>query len=447
MKIISAEYILPISESPIKNGAIAIESDKIIAVGKRGDLLKKFPEAIYEDFGDSAIMPGLVNCHTHLELTAMRGFLDRFDDDFYSWLITLTKTRAENLTNEDVEISAMLGALEGLKSGITCFGDIGRWGTAGFNALIANGGRGILFQETEFSPDDKTAESDFEKLIEKFSVLKESETSRVKVGISPHAPYTVSRKLFEKISDFAIRENIKITIHAAESEQEQNLMQNGEGFFAKLYQEQEINWESPQCSTIQYLERIGVLEAKPILAHCVKVSETDISLISKSHSKIAHCPKSNAKFGHGIAPFEKFLNKNIKVGFGSDSMASNNTCDILEESRFATLLARTLEDKERFIHAEEIIKTATFGGAEALGLDKKIGTLEAGKQADLIVISLDATAQQPVHDVYTTILFATSGKDVSLTMVNGEEICRNGISTKVDEEELTAKMKEISNKM
>ncbi len=447
MKILSAEYVLPISEIPIKNGAIAFENDKIIAVGEKTKLTEKFPEASCEDFGKSAIMPGFVNCHTHLELTVMRGFLDRFDDDFYSWLITLTKTRAGNLTAEDIETSAMLGALEGVKAGITCFGDIGRWGAAGFKALKENGLRGIIFQETEFSPQNETAENDFEKLIEKFSALKEFETNLVKTGLSPHAPYTVSRKLFEKITNLAIRENTAITIHAAESEQEQNLLQKGEGFFAKLYNEQEINWESPKSSTIEYLENIGVLEAKPLLAHCVKVSEKDIRSIAESGSKIAHCPKSNAKFGHGIAPLEKFLNKNIAVGFGSDSMASNNTCDILEEARFAALLARIREDKKRFIHAEEIIKTATLGGAKALGLDKITGTLEADKQADLIVISLDEAAQQPVHDIYTALLFATSGKNVKMTMVAGEEIYRNGISAKVDEKELTAKLNEIAGKM
>lgn len=447
MKILTADYVLPISDAPIRNGAVAIENDKITAIGGKDEIIQTFPEFPVEDFTDSAIMPGFVNAHTHLELTVMRGFLDGFDDDFYSWLITLTKTRAENLTDEDIEISAMFGALEGAKAGVTCFADIGRYGFAGFEALKKNGLRGILYQETEFAPDNKNADENFEKLKDKYLELKAGETNLVKAGLSPHAPYTVSEKLFEKIAAYAIRENIPVSIHAAESAPEQNLMQNGEGFFAKLYEEQCINWSSPNCSTIEYLEKIGVLEAQPLLAHCVKVSDEDMNLISRSKSKIAHCPKSNAKFGHGIAPFEKFLDKQISVGFGSDSMASNNTCDILEEARFAALFARTREDKSRFIHAEEIIKTATIGGAKALGLDKQIGTLEAGKQADLIVISLADVFQQPVHDIYTTLLFATSGKNVRCTMVAGEEVYRDGIAAKVDEQEIKAKVKEIADKM
>lgn len=447
MKILSAEYILPIAASPIKNGAVLIENDKILAVDSKSELVKKFPKASIEDFGKAVIMPGFVNCHSHLEITVMRGFLDEFDDDFSSWLLKLTKTRAEKLTDEDIKISSMLGAFEGVRAGVTCFGDIGRWGIAGLNALKQNGLRGVLFQETEFSPDNKTAVIDFEKLKEKFSHLKSEETNLVKVGISPHAPYTVSRKLFEKIADFAVTEKIKTTIHVAESTQEQNLMQNGQGFFADIYAKQNVNWESPKCSTIEYLSKIGVLNSKPLLAHCVKVSESDIHLISESGSTIAHCPKSNAKFGHGIAPLEAFLDKKIAVGFGSDSMASNNTCDILEESRFATLLARTRVEKERFIQAKEIIDTATYGGAKALGLENEIGTLETGKQADIIVISLETVAQIPVHNVYSALLFASNSGNVQMTMVAGKEIFRNGISKKIDELKLKNQIEIITNKM
>ncbi len=447
MKIISAEYVLPISHTPLPNGAVAIENDKIIAVGQKSEITEKYPGATTEDFGKSAILPGFVNCHSHLELTAMRGFLDEFDDNFSAWLITLTKVRAEILTDEDIEIAAMFGALEGVRAGVTCFGDIGRWGKAGFNALRENGLRGILFQETEFSPDNKTASEDFEKLKAKFLELKANETDLVKAGISPHAPYTVSRELFQNIAGYALKEDFQISIHAAESIEEQNLMQTGTGFFAAIYEQQNIRWESPLCSTIEYLEKIGVLNARPLLAHCVKVSDADIEKISRSGSRIAHCPKSNAKFGHGIAPFNKFLAKKIAAGFGSDSMASNNTCDILEEARFATLCSRTLEDKKKFIKATEILETATLGGAKALGLEDQIGTLEAGKQADLIVISLENTAQMPVHDVQTALLFASNARDLQMTMIAGEEIYRDGVSKKVDERELKAKIEEIKAKM
>ena len=447
MKILSADYVLPISAKPIENGAVVIEKDKIIAVGSREKLVEKFPAATHENFGEAAIMPGLVNAHSHLEITAMRGFLDDVEEDFYSWLMKLTKTRAEKLTEEDIETAAILGAVEGASAGVTCFGDIGRYGKAGFEALKKVGLRGVLFQETDFSPKNEEAENDFNKLKDKFLVLKESETNLVKVGISPHAPYTVSRKLFEKITDYALDNDIKISIHAAESNQENEFFLTGEGFFAGMYKNLNLEWNAPRISPIKYLSEIGVLQTKPLLAHCVKVSEQDIDIIAANEARIAHCPKSNAKFGHGIAPLEKFLDKKIKVGFGSDSVASNNTCDILEEARFAALFARSLEGKKRFLNAEELIKAATLGGAAALGLENEIGTLEAGKQADLIVVSLDNAAQMPVHDVYSAILFASGARDVRLTLVAGEEIYRDGQAKEVGETEIKSRIKKITQKM
>ncbi len=447
MKILSAPFVLPISAEPFENSAIAVEKDKIVAVGAIEKLSEKFPEAKQEHFSEAVIMPGFVNAHSHLEISAMRGFLDDVEGNFYSWLIKLTKTRAEKLDEQDIKISAKLGAVEGARAGVTCFGDIGRMGKAGFEALKQTGLRGVLFQETEFSPDNKTAEIDFENLREKFLEIKETETGLVKAGISPHAPYTVSRKLFEKITDYALAENIKITIHAAESTEEQELMINGTGFFAEIYKKFGFEWHTPKLSSVEYLDKIGVLRAKPLLAHCVKVSDKDIELIKQSDSRIAHCPKSNAKFGHGIAPLEKFLDKKIKIGFGSDSVASNNVCDILEEARFAALWARNLNDRKRFLNAKEIIETATLGGAKSLGLENEIGTLEAGKQADLIVISLDEPAQMPVNDIYSALLFASNARDVRLTMVGGEEIYRDGEIKTIDENEIKVKIREIGAKL
>jgi cytosine/adenosine deaminase-related metal-dependent hydrolase len=447
MKIYTADYVLPICGEPIANGAVAIENDKIVAVGAARKLTEDFPDAVRDDFGEAALLPGFINTHSHLEITAMRGFLDTVEHDFYNWLIKLTKTRGEKLTDEDVENAAVFGALEGVKAGVTCFGDIGRLGKAGFEALKTNGLRGVLFQETEFSPDNKTASEDFETLLEKYSQLKETETSLVKAGLSPHSPYTVSRKLFEKIAEYALSEKVKISVHAAESSEEQNLMLNGEGFFSAVYAKYGYQWHSPRCTSIEYLEETGILGTKPLLAHCVKVSSGDIDLISASDSRIAHCPKSNAKFGHGIAPLEKFLDARIRLGFGSDSVASNNVCDILEEARFAVLSARTLCDAKRFIEPKEAIETATLGGAKSLGLESKIGTLEIGKQADLIVVSLENAAQQPVHDVYSALLFASNARDVRLTMVAGEEIYRDGESKKIDEAEIKAKLREMKAKM
>lgn len=425
MKILAAEHVLPISSEPIAHGSVAIEDDNIVAVGTRDDIVSRFPDSEVADFGQAAILPGFVNCHSHLEITSMRGALDDVEHDFGSWLLKLNEIRS-GLSPDDIEATAVSGATEGAHAGVTCFADIGRYGEAGLTALKKVGLRGVLFQETQFSPDNTTAVDDFAKLKEKFVSLREESTELVEVGLSPHSPYTVSRKLFELIARYAGDENVKVTIHAAESIAEDALLTRGDGFFIDLYRKLGVEWEVPHCSPIEFLSKTGILAAHPLLAHCVTVSDRDIETIAASGSRIAHCPKSNAKFGHGYAPFEKFLDSGIAVGLGSDSVASNNVCDLLEESCFAAFSARNRPDRKRFVSAREVLEAATLGGAKALGLDHKIGTLEAGKQADIAVVSLSNVAQLPINDIEAALVFSSNARDVVLTMVAGTEIYKAG---------------------
>ena len=416
MKILAANHVLPISSGPIVNGAVAIDGAQIAVVGTRDEIERQFPGVDIEDLGEAAIMPGMVNCHSHLEITSMRGCLDDVEHDFSAWLLKLNGLRS-GLSDDDILAAAVNGAKEGARAGVTCFGDIGRLGHAGVNALKTVGLRGVVFQETGFSADNRTADDDFLKLAAKFELLKGDETELVRVGLSPHSPYTVGSRLFELIAQYSILNRVPLTIHAAESMDEHELMTQGTGFFTSIYEKYGVDWNSPHCTPIEYLERLGVLSTQPLLAHCVVVSDSDIKRIAANGAKIAHCPKSNAKFGHGYAPFEAFLDAGIAVGLGSDSVASNNTCDLLEESRFATLVARNRDRgtsphevranlPRRFISAKQMLETATLGGATALGLDAIIGTLDAGKQADIAVVSLSNFAQQPVSDVHTALVFA-----------------------------------------
>ena len=421
MRILAADHILPISAPVISRGAIAFEDDVITAVGPLDDVLAQFPDVALEDLGEAAILPGLVNCHSHLEITSMRGALDDVEHDFAAWLLKLNGLR-ENLSPEEIEEAAIAGAREGAEAGVTCFGDIGRMGEAGLHALKTVGLRGILFQETEFSPDNRTANDDFIKLAAKFEKLHAEQTDLVKVGLSPHSPYTVGSSLFELIAQYSIINKVPLTIHASESANEVELLTCGTGFFTDVYERYSVEWVSPLCTPIAYLDRLGVLSAQPLLAHCVNVTDDDIRRIAASGSKIAHCPTSNAKFGHGYAPLESFLDSGIDVGLGSDSVASNNVCDLLSESRFAALAARNRPGSKRFITAKEMLETATLGGACALGLDGSIGSLEPGKQADIAVISLTHTAQQPIHDIHTALVFSSNARDVVMTIVAGKTV-------------------------
>lgn len=421
MKVLAAQFVLPVSSEPIRDGAVAIDGAEIAAVGTAEEIKAAYPNASFEDFGTAAILPGFVNCHSHLELTAMRGALDGVEHDFSAWLLKVNALRAA-MTDEEIIEAAYQGALEGAAAGVTCFGDIGRMGKAGVSALKRAGLRGIVFQETEFSADNRTADDDFLTLAAKYENLREEETELIKVGISPHSTYTVSSRLFELIAQYSIINRVPLSIHAAESADEMMLLTKGEGFFTEVYEKFGVEWHSPLCSPIEYLEKLGVLSARPLLAHCVHISESDIARIASNGAKVAHCPKSNAKFGHGVAPLEAMLDAGISVGLGSDSVASNNVCDLLEESRFAALGARNRPGSQRFISARDALETATLGGAKALGLDHLIGTLEPGKQADMAVISLDYPSQLPVQDIEAALVFSSNGRDVNITLVAGSRI-------------------------
>lgn len=440
---------MPVASAPVEDGAVAVAGERIVAVGERVTLLHQFPEASPEDFGEAVIMPGLVNCHTHLELTAMRGFLEREEGDFFAWLKKLTLARLERMTPDDLHVSATWGAVEAARAGITCVGDASDAASASMRALRDTGLRGIVYQES-FGPDQKLARAHLEKLREKISHLREYESERVRAGVSPHAPYTVSAPQLELISEYALTESLPLMMHAAESEAEDLLIRHGRGPFAEGFARRGIEWNAPGISTIKYLQRHGVLRTRPLLAHCIRVDAEDMLVLGETDARIAHCPKSNAKLGHGRAPFAAFVARGLKVGIGSDSVASNNTCDLLEEARFAALLARAGGDvvkEQRMIGATDLLKAATVGGACALGLDEQTGALALGWQADLTVVSLAGTHQQPAYDPATALIFASNGRDVLMTMVAGQEIYRDGRMLTVDEERLRARMKEIEGRL
>jgi len=428
--IYSARWVLPIISQLIEDGAVAFESSNIIAVGPRTEIVSRFPDSRTEDFGEAAILPGFVNTHSHLELTVMRGFLEREENEFFAWLRKLTLARLA-MSVEDLLVSATCGAIEAARAGVTCLGDASSAALQPMKALREIGLRGIVYQES-FGPDPGLAGENVAQLREQISELRALEDGLVRVGVSPHAPYSVSGRQLELISCLAIDENLPLMMHAAESHAEKLFMLEGRGVFAEGLRARRIEWQAPGISTIQYLKRHGVLETSPLLAHCINVDERDLELIKEHSASIAHCPKSNAKLGHGRAPFAEFIKREIKVGLGSDSVASNNTCDMLEEARFAMLLARL--DME--VTAAQTLYGATLGGAQALGKDDQIGALAEGMQADITVVSLDGAHQQPVRDPTAALVFASSGRDVLLTVVAGQEIYRYGRLKGVDEGQL-----------
>ena len=430
--IYSARWVLPVAAPPIEDGAVAVEGQHIVGVGRRAEIVQRFPEFCVVLLGEAVILPGLVNTHTHLELTALRGYLENEEPDFFAWLRKLTLARLERMTPDDIRVSATWGACEAARAGITCVGDASDSAMMSMLALRDVGLRGVVYQES-FGPDARLANENFEKLKSKVDELRGVENELVRAGVSPHSPYTVCAPQLEMIAELAHAERLPVMMHAAESEAEDQLLRTGCGPFAEGLARRSIEWQAPAVSTIQYLKQIGILDTRPLLAHCIRVDDADIETLRSSGATVAHCPKSNAKLGHGRAPFAKFLDAGIAVGLGSDSVASNNTCDILEEARFATLVSRAAGMR---ITAEDALKAATFGGA-----------LREGAPADLTVVSLSGVHQVPNHDPVATLIFASSGRDVVLTVVAGNEVYRDGRVSNVDEDRLRARITEIQQKL
>ncbi len=441
-----ARWVLPISSERIEDGAVAVEGTRIMGVGGRSALRSRFPEAHVREFGTAAILPGLVNAHSHLELTAMRGYLDDVESDFSGWLRKLTTARMQRMSPDDLYISATWGAVEAARAGVTCLGDASDGASAALRALSDVGLRGTVYQEG-FGPDPLLAREHFEKLREKIFKLREYESPIVRLGVSPHSPYTVSAPQLELIGDFALAERLPLMMHAAESLAEDQLVREGRGPFAVGLARRGIEWRAPGVSTIQYLKALGVLRTRPLLAHCIRVDEADIETIKEAEASVAHCPKSNAKFGHGHAPFASFVERGLNVGLGSDSVASNNNCDLLEEARFAALMSRASDSQsgsKRMMGAGDVLFAATLGGARALGLDDQTGAIVEGLQADLVVIGLDGAHQLPIYDPAHALVFASSGRDVRLTVAAGREVFTEGHVNTVDEDYLRGRMKEIA---
>lgn len=427
--IYSARWVVPSSAAAIENGAVVVEGQSIAGVGPLDQIVAKFPAAKIESLGEAVILRGLFNTHTHLELTALRGYLENEENDFFAWLRKLTIARLERMTPDDIRVSATWGACEAVRAGITCVADASDSGLQSMLALQEVGLRGVVFQES-FGPDARLAQENVEKLKIKLGELRDQESELVRAGVSPHAPYTVCGPQLESIAELALLEGLSVMMHAAESEAEDLLLREGCGAFAEGLARRSIDWKAPGMSTIQYLKQVGILETQPLLAHCVRVDDNDIETLLETGCAVAHCPKSNAKLGHGRAPFAKFIEAGVLVGLGSDSVASNNTCDILEEARFATLLSRAAGAP---VSAEQALRGAMFGGQ-----------LSEGAQADLIAVKLTGVHQTPGYDPIATLIFASSGRDVILTVIAGREVYRDGRVTTVDEERLRARINEIT---
>jgi 5-methylthioadenosine/S-adenosylhomocysteine deaminase len=377
--------VRPVSGPDINDGTVVVEDDLIAFVGPRSSA----PPGKDVELGDVILAPGLVNAHTHLDLTVLRG---RFDGlAFFEWIRALTAARAE-LSPEQLLESARAGIRDGLLAGITTYADTAP-NDAPFDAMRELGVRGIAYREV-FGPDPKQCAASMAGLREAVSAMRSRETELVHVGVSPHAPYSVSDDLFAAAALFASEERLPLATHVAESLDESQLVADGNGAFADFLRGREIAVAPRGRTPIDMLARNGVPGANALLIHCICCDERDIATIAQHECGAATCPMSNRYFGHGTAPVEAMRAAGVRLGVGTDSMASNERMDVLHEARLA--LGAAAGERAAW-------ELATLGGARALRLDRLVGILEIGKQADLAAFPRDAPPDQPTRATFAAV--------------------------------------------
>jgi cytosine/adenosine deaminase-related metal-dependent hydrolase len=405
VRILSADWVVPVEGAPIRDGAVAIEDGRIAAVGPAADLGEG------EHFADAVILPGFVNAHTHLEYATYAGFGDGLD--FPTWL-GLHIERKRNLDYEDMEASARYGALECLRSGVTTVGDASFSGAAA-TACAELGLRAIVYLEVF---GDGTGEIE-EQVERKRARVADAFSETVRVGISPHAPYTCSLDHYRAAAEL----RLPIVTHLAESEAETAWVRDGTGPWQAL-----AEFLVPPLGTtgIRALAQAGLLGPTVLAAHCVQADAEEIELLAAYDVAVAHCPRSNALLGCGTAPLAALRDVGIRVCIATDSPASTPSFDMFDELRAAIAAARARERRPDALTAADALELATLGGARALGLDDEVGSLMPGKQADLTVLTLAESPFVPWEDPVTAAVLGGSPERVVATLVSGNSRYERG---------------------
>ena len=398
-RVLSADWVLPIEGPPIEDGAVAIDDGRIAAVGTRDEL------GAGTHYDDAVLLPGFVNAHSHIEYAVYAGFGDSLTD-FAEWIRLHTERKRRIGWEEYVDI-ARLGAAECLRSGIATIGDCSFSGAAAV-AMDELGLRGIAYLEV-FGADPAESMEHFEELRHRAAAHF---GERVAVGVSPHAPYSVSAAVYHACAELGL----PVATHISESESEVRYLLDGGGAW------ETIPWlvDPPGTTGTRLLAREGLLGPHFLAAHCVVVEPEEIALLAEHDVAVAHCPRSNAYVGCGIAPLRELRRAGLRVGVGTDGVSSTPSHDYFDELRAVVMMARARERRPDAMTGAEALELATLGGARALRLEAEVGSLAPGKRADLAVVSVEGSPYVPVEDPAAAVVFGGSPERVLATYVDGE---------------------------
>lgn len=413
----------------IENGAVAVKAERIVAVGATSEIVAHYTAARTIDAAGKVVMPGLINTHTHVPMVLFRGIAD--DLVLMEWLQKyIFPAEAKNVDEQFVRWGTRLGCLEMIQGGTTTFVDMYYYESAIAEETAGAGMRAVLGETVlDFpAPDNKTWDAAM-AYAEKF-IAKWKGHSLITPAIAPHAPYTVSTDHLKQTHSISERLGVPLITHIAEDQAEVKTIQERYG-----------------ASSVAYLDRIGLLDERVIAAHMVWPTSDDISTLAKRHVGVGHCPQSNMKLAAGAAPVPAMLKAGVAVGLGTDGAASNNDLNLWEEIDTAAKLHKFTSKDPTVINAREALEMATIGGARAIHQDKEIGSLEAGKRADLIIVDLESAHQTPVYNVYSELVYATKASDVETVIINGKVMMQNRRVLTIDERSVRAKANEYRDRI
>ena len=398
----------------VENGEVWVEDGRIREVGQ--GIASAHPDVRVNDLGDAALLPGFVNAHSHIEYTLSRNAFDGLN--FWDWIESVGFRRDQTPPREAMLASARLGASLCLSSGVTCFGDCSYSGIAA-EALDGLGVRGVVYKEIFGQSMGADYPARVALAIDAIRRLQSRLSERVRVGISPHAVYTTNIEVLRLCAESCAKLDIPVGIHAAETRAEAEYTMDGTGPIVAFRRRQGAEPMVSGVRPVRVLEEAGLLCNGVTLAHCVHLTPDEIDLIAASGAGVAHCPRSNAYLGAGVSPFAALRDAGARMGLGTDSAASCLRLDFFEEMRFAVGVHRAVAEDAGAVLAKEILKLATAGGANALGLGDEIGRLTAGMRADMIAV--DTSDMLPGEDVHLAVLSRTP-EDVILRLVDGTPV-------------------------
>ncbi len=391
----------------IEDGAVAIKNGEIVAVGKAAELRGRSAKRTINATG-KAVIPGLINTHTHVPMSLFRGIAD--DLDLQDWLTKyIFPAEAKNVDEQFVRAGTRLGLAEMIRGGTTTYCDMYYFEDAIADETAKAGMRGVLGETIlDFpAPDNKTWDTGL-AYTERF-IKKWQNHSLIVPAVAPHAPYTVSQEHLLEARRLSDRLRAPLLIHLAEANTETEYIQQ----------------KHQGMRPIEFVEKIGFFNDRTIAAHVIQANDAELDLLKKHNVGVGHCPQSNMKLAAGIAPVPAMLRKGIAVGLGTDGAASNHDVSMWEEIDTAAKLHKLNTGDPKMLSAEQAFAMATIGGARALHMEDLIGSIEAGKRADIAIVDLGSLHQTPLYNIYSHLVYATKASDVRTVIINGRVVMLN----------------------